>query len=225
MTGHSRLPGGGQGGRPRFVLLAILVLCCGVELTLVAADLGLIGTPRWRAMAYGNGAFWAGLLDNWRPNYAAQPWLMFVTYAFLHGDIWHLAGNMITLLLLGEIIILRAGQRGMAAIYAVSAVGGAVVFGLMTSSMQPMVGASGALFGLAGAWLFWEWADRRRFGLSFWPVVWIALGLVVFNVLLWAVLAGRVAWETHLGGFLAGWIAALVLSRLGLVPTGAPGRG
>jgi membrane associated rhomboid family serine protease len=196
-------------------LLVLGGLCCVIELVLMAADAGLIGTPLWRGQAYQNGAFWAGLLYNWRPNYAAQPWLMFITYAFLHSDFWHLAGNMLTLFFLGNIVQDRVGQGGLAWIYTVSAIGGAAAFGLLTFSPQPMVGASGALFGLAGAWLYWEWCDRRREGRSRWPVWRIVFALVVLNALLWAVKGGVLAWETHLGGFVAGWIGAVLLARMG----------
>ena len=185
-----------------------------VVLILIAADWGLIGTPLWRSYAYQNGAFWAGLLYNWRPNYAGQPVSMFFTYAFLHSDFWHLAGNMLTLVFLGDIVVRRIGQGGFGFVYLVSALGGAAAFGLMTTSAAPMVGASGALFGLAGAWQYWEWLDLRDRGLSGWPVWRVVFALIVLNVVLWGLNGGNLAWETHLGGFVAGWIAAVVLRRL-----------
>lgn len=196
-------------------LLGLIGLCCGVELILVTADYGLIGTPRWRGLAYQNGAFWPGLLYNWRPNYAGQPALMFFTYAFLHSGLGHLFGNMVTLFFLGRIAQDRVGQGGMVALYAVSAIGGAAAFALLSSSPQPMVGASGALFGLAGAWQYWEWVDRRRTGRRPWVVARTVLGLVLLNVLLWLWMSGGLAWETHLGGFIAGWIGAMGLARMG----------
>ncbi len=210
-------PRGAARPAPRLapVVLGLIVLCTGIELILMAADAGLIGTPLWRGLAYQNGAFWAGLLHNWRPNYAAQPWLMFATYAFLHSGFWHLAGNMMTLVVLGEIVVARVGQAGFAALYAVSAIGGGLGFGLLTASPQPMVGASGALFGLAGAWQYWEWSDRRRAGRSRWPVWRTIGGLVLLNGVLWLALSGMLAWETHLGGFLAGWAGAALLARTG----------
>lgn len=201
--------------RAPLVLLGLIGLCCVIELTLIAADYGLIGTPRWRALAYQNGAFWAGLLFNWRPNYPAQPGLMFVTYAFLHGGFGHLAGNMLTLFFLGTIAQDRVGQGGLAVIYAVSAIGGAAAFAIMTNSPQPMVGASGALFGLAGAWQYWEWCDLRLAGRSRWPVWRTVLGLVVLNAVLWVWMDGLLAWETHLGGFITGWLGAVALIRSG----------
>ena len=121
----SRIPPAGMWSS--LVLLGLIALCCGVELVLIAADYGLIGSPRWRGLAYQNGAFWAGLLYNWRPNYTGQPGLMFFTYAFLHSGFGHLAGNMLTLFFLGSIVQDRVGQGWLVALYAVSAIGGAVV--------------------------------------------------------------------------------------------------
>ena len=201
------------GGWHAPVLLVLLGLCCGVELVLIAADQGWIGSRLWRSLAYQNGAFWAGLLYNWRPNYDAQPWLMFLTYAFLHSGIWHLAGNMMTLMFLGDIAVRRAGRGGMLLIYVVSALGGAAIFGALTNSPQPMVGASGALFGLAGAWLYWDWAGLWAGWRAQWPTLRNILGLILLNVILWITADGPLAWETHLGGFVFGWATAAGLQH------------
>ncbi|MCK8465155.1 rhomboid family intramembrane serine protease [Aliiroseovarius sp. S1339] len=189
------------------VLFGLIALNLVIEGVLFAADLGFVGTKQWRSLTYQNGAFWAGLLHNWRPNYPAQPWTMFVTYAFLHGGLAHLLGNMLTLWLIGRMVIARSGLAGFVLIYLLSAIGGGVGFGALTLSPQPMVGASGALFGLVGAVIYWRWADRRRLGLDQWPVLKTVLSLMMLNLVLWVVLDGLLAWETHLGGFIAGWTA------------------
>jgi len=191
----------------------LVILSCAIEGTLMAADSGLIGTTRWRTLAYQNGAFWAGLLHNWKPNYEGQPWLMFLSYSFLHGGITHLLGNMFALAILAHNVVGRVGNWLFLLIYFGSAIGGAVVFGLLTSSPQPMVGASGALSGLAGAWLYWEWRDRRDLGLRLVPVWLTLLALVILNVILWLALDGLLAWETHLGGAIAGCAIAAILQR------------
>ena len=192
-----------------FGLIAVNLLIEGV---LFAADLGLVGTKQWRPLAYQNGAFWAGLLHNWRPNYPAQPWTMFVSYAFLHGGVAHLLGNMLTLWLIGRMVIVRAGLKGFVLIYLLSAIGGGLVFGALTMSARPMVGASGALFGLVGAVIYWRWADRKRLGMDQWPVLKTVLSLMLLNLVLWVVLGGLLAWETHLGGFIAGGLTAAGLA-------------
>lgn len=195
------------------ILIGLIALNILIELGLTAADHGLIGTTRWRALAYQYGAFWAGLLHNWRPNYEAQPWGMFVSYAVLHGGMMHLIGNMLVLWGLGRIVLLRLGSGRFVLLYLLSALGGALCFGLLSTSAQPMVGASGALFGLLGAWQYWRYARRRHEGKSLWPVWQVLLGLIFLNLLMWVALKGLVAWETHLGGFIAGWAGAALLGR------------
>lgn len=201
--------------RPGAVVWAVIALTCAVEAVLLASDAGLVGSRAWRGVAYHNGAFYPGLLGNWRPNYAAQPWTMFITYAVLHAGPGHLAGNMLTLISLGGLARERVGPAGFLLLYAVSALGGAAVFGALARPSDPMVGASGALFGLAGAWLRWELMDRAARGRAGWPVLWIALGLVAINLVMWVSLDGLLAWQTHLGGAVMGWIAADLAARAG----------
>lgn len=198
---------------PRAAMPVLLMLIAGmtaIEIILQAADWHLIGSPRWRGLAYQNGGFWAGLLYNWRPNYAGQPILMFVTYSVLHSGFVHMSTNMIALLVLGRTILERMGLAGFALTYILSTVGGAAVFGLITTSSQPMVGASGALFGLIGAWQADVAATRYAAGRTLWPVWRTVAWLVVLNVVMWVVWSGQLAWQTHLGGFLTGAAANLI---------------
>ncbi|MDU8942579.1 rhomboid family intramembrane serine protease [Ovoidimarina sediminis] len=193
--------------------LCILVICVAVELTLQLADLGLLDIRRLRLRCYEYGGFWPGLLDDWRPNYAAQPWLMFLTYGFLHTGLAHLVVNMITLVSLGRGVSQRGGERGFLIVYVGSILGGALGYLFLASSPQPMVGASGALFGLAGALLAWEFLDRRRARERLTPVYALVALLAVLNVVLWWAMGGQMAWQTHLGGGLAGGAIALILAR------------
>ncbi len=189
------------------ILIAILVICVAVEAVLQGADFGLWGSPRWRGLAYQNGGFWRGLLGNWRPNYAAQPVTMFASYGFLHGGLVHLLVNMITLVSLGRLVIERVGQVRFAAIYALSLLGGAVGFAALSSVVQPMVGASGALFGLAGVLVGWEYTARRLARAGIGPVLRVIGLLIGLNLVMYWAMDGNLAWETHLGGFLTGWVA------------------
>ena len=193
------------------VILAILIACLLPELLLSGADWGLWGNPRWRALALSDAGFWSGLLHNWRPNYPLQPWTMFFSYSFLHSGAVHFAVNMMTLVSLGPALVGYYGPWRFLAIYAGSAVGGAVGFALLSGQTLPMVGASGALFGLAGALVALAWRDIRARRDSLWPVTRAVLGLAGLNLVLWWAMKGQLAWETHLGGFLAGWVLALLL--------------
>lgn len=207
---------------PGFVrgsLLAIAGLCIAIEGVLLLSDYGVLGWSRLRFQAYAYGGFWPGLLAaDWQANYAAQPYLMFLTYGFLHGGLIHLTVNMITLMSLGREVITRVGQRGFLVIYCGAIFGGALGFGLLAAGMMPMVGASGALFGLAGAVLAWNSVDRLALSEHLWPVGRAALFLVVLNVVLWWSTGGLVAWQTHLGGFVTGWALALIVDPSNRVP-------
>jgi membrane associated rhomboid family serine protease len=140
---------------------------------------------------------------------------MFFTYGFLHGGPVHLAVNMVTLWSLGHAVLDRVGPWGFAGLYGASLIGGAAGFGLIAETFRPMVGASGALFGLAGGLLAWNYVDRFTFREGLWPVARLVLFLVAMNVAMWWALDGQLAWETHLGGFLVGWIAALLIDPRG----------
>lgn len=195
---------------PGPVLWAIILACIGVELVLLAADNDILGSRLWRSNAYQYGGFWAGLVDDWRPNYPAQPWLMFFSYAFLHAGVFHLLGNMVTLVALAPYMNERVSQLGLLVVYSFSALGGGAVFALISDAPQVMVGASGAIFGLIGALITWGAQERVQNGETQ-AVTLRAIGmLIAANVVMWLLLGGVLAWETHLGGFIAGVVAALL---------------
>lgn len=198
-------------GQSRGLLFGLIGICALIEVILSCGDFGILGSPRLRAIAYEFGGFWPGLLRNWQPNFALQPYAMFVSYAFLHGGLIHLIVNMATLWSLGKSVLDRVGPVGFTLLYLLSTLGGAVVFGVLASDLRPMVGASGALFGLAGGVLAWAYVDRFTFREGLWPVAQAALLLLVLNVVMWWAMDGQLAWQTHLGGFIAGWIAALLI--------------
>ena len=200
----------------RRALLVTCLVClglAGVEAVLLAGDAELLGPRPWRLLAYGYGGFWRGLLGDWQANYPGQPVLMFLTYAALHADLGHLVGNVATLLYLGPAVAHRVGTRRMLAILALSVPGGAAGFALLSASAQPMVGASGAIFGLAGALLRQERVERIAARAATAPVWWAALGLMALNLGLWVLMDGQLAWEAHAGGMATGWAAAAALDR------------
>ena len=186
----------------------LAALCALPELVLLGADWGLWGSARWRPMTYQYGAFWVGLLYDWRPNYAAQPVAMFASYGWLHAGPGHLLGNLGALVWLGPEIVARFGTRGVIALWAACLLGGAVGFALLTSSPAPMVGASGALFGLAGAWLVNEMRRMQSRRERLWRGMLGLVALLAINAVAWVFQGGQLAWETHLGGLLAGLVFA-----------------
>lgn len=201
-------------GKHAFVVIIIL-MCVLAEVALQLGDRNLLGIPRFRSLVYEYAGFWAGLLDNWRANYPFQPALMFVTYGFLHAGLLHLTLNMITLFSLGNAVLDRISGKAFVLLYAASLLGGAAGFALLAENLRPMVGASGALFGLAGALLAWDYVDRFTLQERLWPVARAVLLLAGLNVALYFAMDRLLAWEAHLGGFVAGWIMALLIDPRG----------
>ena len=182
-----------------------------IDIALTLGDAGLFNVPRFRSTAYEYAGFWPGLLGSWTPNYPGQPVLMFLTYGFLHSGLLHLVVNMITLGSLGPVVYYRVGAGKFLLIYALSILGGAAGFALLSDTFRPMVGASGALFGLAGAILAWEYVDRFTLREALWPVIRAVVLLVLLNIVLYYAMNRLLAWEAHLGGFVLGWIAAMLV--------------
>jgi membrane associated rhomboid family serine protease len=160
------------------------------------------------------GAFWQPVLSGALPPvYPGQTALMFITHAFLHGGFMHLAMNSVILLSLGKFVSIHIGAAKTVLVLFLSAVGGAACFGLISSSSAPMIGASGAVFGLIGLWQAMDYRMRRRSKLPVRPVVMAFLGLVASNILIFVLLSGGLAWEAHLGGWIVGWISGQSFAR------------
>lgn len=198
---------------PRGVVLVLAVLITLPELVLQGADAGWWGSRLWRAQAYTYGGFWAGLLGDWQANYLIQPFAMFFSYSFLHTGLSHLAGNLGVLLWLGHIAGLNLRPPHVLGLYAGAVLGGALAYAALSTSYAPMVGASGAIFGLAGAWVVWIWQDQPDTRAAWITAARMVALVVGLNVVTWVLQDGQLAWETHLGGFVVGAALAWALPR------------
>ncbi len=142
-------------------------------------------------------------------------------HALLHGGWIHLFFNLTILLMAGEVVAERYGRDfggvlRFLALFAVSAIAGALTYvAINPASDMPMVGASGAACGLFAGYLMAARADWRQ-ALRDPAVLQSGAYFLVANVGLaavariWGVLP--IAWEAHLGGFIAGALAFPVLA-------------
>ncbi len=185
-------------------LLALVGAIALIEVVLSLADAGIFFDPSLRSRVLLVGGFWAGLLRGDQPLYAAQPFVMFLSHALLHGSLLHMVMNMTILLALGRFAADRYGPGTVLPIFLIAAVAGGATFGLLASSAYPMVGASGAVFGFLGVWIAWDWRRHQAAGASTGPVLRRVVVLAGLNVVLYFGLGGMLAWQAHLGGFLAG---------------------
>lgn len=128
------------------------------------------------------------------------------TVALLHGGLMHILFNMYALWIFGPRLEMQVGSTAFASLYLASAgVGGltSIAFG----SPGLSVGASGAIFGLFGAWMFVAWKMRRSPGGR---AMFNQLGILMAINIAIPLIQPNVDWLGHLGGFVAGvGIAAL----------------
>ena len=202
-----------QAGVPGF-LWGLVAIMAVIELILSLADAGAFGSRDLRWLAFAAGAFWQPILaGSVPPVYPGQTAVMFISHAFLHGGLAHLAMNSVVLLSLGKFVSAHVGAARTLLVLLLSAVAGAACFGLLSSSATPMIGASGAVFGLIGLWQAMDYRTRRRAGLSLQPILTTILGLIAANIALFVILTGGLAWQAHLGGWIAGWLAGQSFAR------------
>ena len=139
------------------------------------------------------------------PYVETEPWRM-ITYAFIHspGNILHIAFNMLSLFLFGPLLESSIGRVRFLALYLISALGGAVAVLLLVPGGS-VLGASGAIFGLLGAFFV---IQRKLGGNTVQLMVVIGLNLVI------GFLPGtNISWQAHVGGLVAGAAVALVYLR------------
>jgi membrane associated rhomboid family serine protease len=169
-----------------------------------------------------------------RPSYRKNPALSVLFSMFLHAGWLHLLGNMLFLLIFGNNIEDRLRPAGYLLFYLASGYVAAYGFAAANpSSVQPLIGASGAISGILGAYLVLY--PRARVWslvpfLLFIPVripAWFVLGL--WFVLQWAYSAGlaaagdgSVAYLAHVFGFVFGALAGLVLRTVSGAPRATP---
>ena len=124
-----------------------------------------------------------------------------LTSAFLHAGVLHILFNMFALAQLGPVLEQSLGRARYLALYLLSALGGSVAGYLLAPTNQPSVGASGAIFGLFGAY----YVVVRRLGGETGPIVVL---LVVNLVITFSV--PNIDWRAHLGGLATGALIAAV---------------
>lgn len=146
-----------------------------------------------------------------------EPW-RFVTAAFLHSPsmIFHIAFNMFALWTLGQYLEPMLGRARFVALYLISGIGGQVAVTLFAGSptlaglrtgqddawLTPVVGASGAIFGLFGALMVLNRHLRRSSsGLYATLLINAVIGFMYPNI----------SWQAHLGGFLTGIACAGII--------------
>jgi membrane associated rhomboid family serine protease len=235
---------------PRIVvgILAALILIHLVREYVLSedADLQLLLTFAFIPARYDG----AALAQGWPGGIGAEIWT-FVTYALLHASWLHLGVNAIWFLPFGSALARRFGTLRFLAFLAItSAAGAALHLATHAGEQYPMIGASGAISGtMAGAMRFafqrggplgmFGAADEEAYRVPALPLrgilrdtrvllfllVWFGINFI-FGVGSFSTLTGgeTVAWQAHVGGFLAGLLLFSWFDRVKSAPHPAQDR-
>jgi membrane associated rhomboid family serine protease len=208
--------------RPPVVTWALIGVCIGAYLWQLGQDEEAIAYQYGMipALLFGHAQLPSGLTG-------IPPWATIFTSMFLHGGLLHLGGNMLFLWIFGNNIEDVLGAVRYLLLYLVSGIAAAMAQALPDPSSDiPMIGASGAIAGVLGAYLvLYPYANVHVF-------VWIVIFFRIVTVPAWAMLgfwfllqlfsglaAGvhepGVAFWAHAGGFVTGIVLIVLLRPYG----------
>ncbi len=173
--------------------------------------------------------FGTGTLDSSIPT--VSPWLTIFTSMFVHGGFLHIIGNMVYLWVFGHGVEEAMGRVRFAAFYLLCGTAAALTQAFIEpESTLPMVGASGAISGVLGAYLVLY--PRARVVVLFVYGLVTTLNLPAKALLIWWIVIqlvsilisgkqeGGVAWFAHVGGFFAGMALVWLFRSRPLPPRG-----
>jgi membrane associated rhomboid family serine protease len=155
----------------------------------------------------------------------AHPHLwQFVTYAFLHGGLLHIFGNMFFLYIFGNNVNDKLGHFGYLCFYLAGAVFSAIGHTLVSNT--PVIGASGAIAAVTGAYLVLF--PQTLITIVYWvyivgtidvpALLFIAFKMIILDNVI-ARYTPNVAYDAHLAGYAFGILASLILLATGLTAT------
>ncbi|MBN2098538.1 MAG: rhomboid family intramembrane serine protease [Dehalococcoidia bacterium] len=155
-------------------------------------------------------------------DFTSEPWTI-VTSMFVHADLFHILGNMVTLYFFGTYLTMLVGEKKFLAIYFLGGLLGGVFYMVValyapwsrpSDAYTGVIGASGAVFAVGGALAVLRPNLKVLLFFIIPMPLWVAVigGFVLLTLI--SISAGlSIAWEAHLGGLVAGLVAAFLFNR------------
>ena len=143
--------------------------------------------------------------------FTSHPWTI-VTNMFIHATFWHLFGNMLVLFFFGRALTMLVGANKFLLVYFVGGIVGNILYLLLGEPLSIAIGASGAVYAIAGALVVMR-PNTRVLLYFFIPMpLWLVV-LVFFGI--WSIpgFITGIAWQAHLGGLITGLVAGYFFRR------------
>jgi membrane associated rhomboid family serine protease len=202
-----------------FPFITLILLLANVTVYIYQLTLGYAEDSFiWK---YGAVAYSITTLEPVNPASTLFPWFTLLTAQFVHGSIWHLGGNMLFLWIFGDNVEDRLGHFHFLAFFLVCGVLSIIAQVIVNpDSAVPLIGASGAIAGVMGAYMV-RFPRARILVYFYFTAVWapalIFLGLwFIFQLIVAAPSlnqSGGVAYFAHVGGFVVGMILFKLMEK------------
>jgi len=190
---------------------------CGLLVALLCTvNLPLLLVPPWHKAAVSLAGF-VPILFSVNPFFSSY---RLIAAAFLHGDLFHLAGNCLFLIVFGRTLERLFGAKLLLVLFPALGIPGLLVqWTSGADSAIPVIGASGAIAALMGAYLplfpmarirmvvFFGWV-WKRFTVPAWVFLPYWMGLQIISILLGS--QDGIAYAVHSGSFAAGAVGAII---------------
>lgn len=188
--------------RQPWVSYALVALNVAVWLLTLVSGAALMQAPAEQMLVWGGNA---------ASEVQRGQWWRLLTAVFLHSGLMHLAMNMAALLCTGPTVERVLGSRRFLLLYLGAGLAGSALSLHFSAQQATAVGASGAVFGVAGALLVAALRHRRFLPtvLSFYTLG--GIGLLLLDAMLRGFGSERVDNAAHVGGLLVGCLLALIL--------------
>lgn len=188
-------------GRPSFRTAPVSFTIIGITGAIFVMGMLSTDAHQWFFQTFAQANFLVATGDTWR----------ILTAALLHGGLMHILFNMYALYLFGPRLEHQVGSPAFAALYIATAGTGGMASYMFGDLGQISIGASGAIFGLLGAWMFVAWKMRHTPGGR---SMFNQLGVLLAINLALPLFVGGIDWRAHLGGLAGGIVIAWLWSVL-----------
>lgn len=200
------------------VIVALFLLMIAIEAVFQLGARGIVGGAQgigWRNTAiqtYGfNADIMAWMVQNGR--YPQEHVMRLISYAFLHGTFTHalFAGAM--LLALGKFVGEVFSQWATLALFLVSSICGAALYGLWAAQGQPwLVGAFPGVYGLIGGFTYLMWLKLGQMGAQKARAFSLIGVLMALQLIFGLLFGGNGQWIADVGGFAVGFLLSFFLA-------------
>ncbi len=198
---------------PKSVIL-LLVLVGGVEIALQLAERGMIGGPTaigWRLQWAQQFGFFDSVFEWMRVNqdYGFKSLVRFITYAFIHAGGTHILFVLIFIAAFGKFVAEMLGDLAVLVIYVISAIVGALAYGLILDESGMLIGGYPAVYGLLGGFTWVQFLIERmdnKSGLRAFGLIGFFMAIQLAYKLFFG---GNNDWLAELFGFGTGFTLAI----------------